>query len=226
MQDYDYNTQRVDIRLKEYGRSVQDLASHVSKIKDPNERLVKAKSLIKLMKMINPAFKDNQENEQMMWDHLHIISDFGLEVQNSGFEIPSQETLQKKPQKVAYGTGNIRLKHYGGNIEKIIIKLVMEADPDRQLAGIAKVGKMMKKFYADFNSDQLEDDVIAMQIEDLSRGKLKVDRAKVEEGNLFYVSKAELVSDASQNYKKKVNTKPVQKNSGTNNTNNKFKKRK
>ena len=200
MQNFDYNTQRVDIKLKEYGRSVQDLAKHVSEIKDPNERLVKAKSLIKLMKMINPAFKDNQENEQMMCDHLHIISDFELEVENSGFEKPSAETIQKKPNKVEYGSRAIRLKHYGKNLEKIVAKLVMEEDPERQLAGVSKVGKMMKKFYADFNSDQLEDDVIAMQIEDLSRGKLKVDRAKVEEGNLFYVSKAELMSDSNQNY--------------------------
>jgi hypothetical protein len=224
MQNFDYNTQRVDIKLKEYGRSVQDMANYVVKIKDPEERLNKAKSLIKMMKLINPAYRDNLENEQMMWDHLHIITDFALEVENSGFEKPKPEELQKKPMRVEYGTGTIRLKHYGKNIEKIVAKLVLEEDAERQLAGISKVGKMMKKFYADFNSDQLEDDVICKQIEELSRGKLKVDKAKIEEGDLFYVSKAELMSDASQNYKKKV-VKPIAKGA-SNNNNNKFKKRK
>ncbi len=223
MQNFDYNTQRVDIKLKEYGRSVQDMADYVVKIENPEERLEKAKSLIKLMKLINPAYRDNQENEQMMWDHLHIITNFSLEVENSGFEKPKPEELQKKPQKVAYDIGAIRLKHYGKNLEKIVLKLVTEEDPDRQLAGISKVGKMMKKFYADFNSDILEDDVICNQIESLSRNKLKVDRTKVQELDLFYVSKAELVSDANQSYKKKVN-KPVAK--GVSSNNNKFKKRK
>jgi hypothetical protein len=225
MQNFDYNTQRTDVKLKEYGRSVQELAIHVCEIEDDNERLLKAKSLIKLMKLINPAYRDNQENEQMMWDHLHIISDFKLEVENSGFEKPEPEVLLKKPLKVAYGTGNIRLKHYGKNIESIITKLIEEPDPERQLAGISKIGKMMKKFYADFNSDQLEDDVIASQIEMLSKGGLKVDRQKVEEGNLFYVSKAELVSDANNAYKKKI--KPMTSNRiNNNNSNNKNKKRK
>lgn len=227
MQNFDYNTQRSSIRLKEYGRSIQDMAAQVLEIENPEERLAKAQSLIKLMKMINPSFKDNHENEQMMWDHLHIISDFELDVENSGFEKPKPEVLQKKPLKVAYGSGSIRLKHYGKNLEQIVLKLVLEPDPDRQLAGISKVGKMMKKFYADFNSDQLEDDVIALQIEELSRGKLKVDRAKVEENNLFYVSKAEMVSDNRDNFKKKL--KPIHKGNNNNNNinnNNRNKKRK
>ena len=215
MQNFDYNTQREHIQLKEYGRSVQEMAAQVLRVQDPEERLAKAQSLIKLMKLINPSFKDNQENEQMMWDHLHIISNFELEVENSGFEKPMPEVLLKKPLKVAYGSGAIRLKHYGKNLEQIVLKLVQEPDPDRQLAGISKVGKMMKKFYADFNSDQLEDDVIAMQIEDLSRGKLKVDRQKVEQNNLFYVSKAELMTDNRESFKKKL--KPMSKNNNNNN---------
>lgn len=212
MQDFDYNTQRSDIRLKEYGRNVQKISEHIKTIEDEDERLKQSKTLIKLMKMINPAFKENHENDQMMWDHLHIVSDFGLELEDAPFEKPEPEILDKKPQKVHYSTGRIRLRHYGKNVELIINKLVEEPDPEKQLAGIAKVGKMMKKFYADFNRDQIEDDVIAGQIEDISRGKLKVDLQTISENNLFYVSKAELVSDANATYKKKTSNNNNKKN--------------
>jgi hypothetical protein len=220
MHKLEYNTQRGDIRLKEYGRTVQDLAMQVRAMTDPDERLEKAKSVIKLMKIINPGFKDNAENEQMMWDHLHIITDFGMDVENNGFEKPSPENITKKPSKVEYPAQSIRLKHYGKNIEKIILKLVSEEDEEKKWAGISKIGKMMKKFYAEFNTDLLEDDVISSQIEDISRGKLKIDRSKVLEEGLFYVSKAELLTD-NHNFKKKT----TNNNQKQNNNNNKHKQK-
>lgn len=208
MQDFDYNTQRQDIRLKEYGRNVQNISDHIKTIKDDDERLEKAKTLIKLMKMINPAFKENHENEQMMWDHLHIISDFGLDLKDSPFEKPEEEILDKRPEKVPYSTGRIKLRHYGKNVELIVLKIAEETDPERQLAGISRVGKIMKKIHAEIHYDQIEDDVIATQIEEISKGKIKVDLQAITEGNLFYVSKAELVQDiAPVNQKKKVKTK-------------------
>ena len=213
--NFDYNTQREEIRLKEYGRNVQRIAEHVKSIEDEEERLKKAKSLVKLMKLINPAYKDNVENDQKMWDHLHIISDFDLQLEDVPYEIPESEVLVKKPLKVEYNSGRIKLKHYGKNIEYIIAKIIVEEDEHKKLAGISQVGKMMKKFYADFNRDEIEDDVIASQIEDISNGKIKVDLEKVKEHNLFFVSKAFLMSGDSNNnnnnqnnsggYKKKSN---------------------
>jgi len=193
MQDFDYNTQREDIILKEYGRNVQNLTEHIKTVKDKEEQTKLAKTLVKLMKMINPSGqKDSEEVEQKTWDHLHIISNFELELENAPFETPEKEVLFNKPQRVAYGTSKIKLKHYGKNVEKIIEKIAAEPDPELQLSGISKVGKMMKKFYSDFNKDIIEDGVIASQIESISKGKVKVDLEKVEELKLFHISKAEL----------------------------------
>ena len=49
MYDFDYNTQRKDIILKEYGRNVQGLTEHIKTVTDSEEKLKLAKTLVKLM---------------------------------------------------------------------------------------------------------------------------------------------------------------------------------
>ena len=230
MYDFDYNTQRDDIILKEYGRNVQGLTEHIKTVTDKDEQLRLAKTLVKLMKVINPSSqKDNQEMEQKTWDHLHVISNFEMELENAPFEKPPREILDKKPLKVEYGTGSIRLRHYGKNVELIINKIAQETDPEVILAGVSKVGKMMKKFYSDFNKDIIEDDVIASQIEAISRGKVKVDLERVTQDNLFFVSKADLINSSNGNNNNTNshggNHKKKKKNNNNNNKNrNKFKR--
>lgn len=228
MSDFDYNTQREDIKLKEYGRNVQRITDYIRTITDEDEKLQKAKTLVKLMKIINPSYKDNSETEQKAWDHLHIITDFELDFENAPFEKPLPEVVNKRPEKVPYHTERIKLKHYGKNIELIIDRIIEETDPEAQLAGISRVGKMMKKFYSDFNKDTLEDDVIASQIEHLSAGKIKVDLEKVTAHNLFYVPKADLLSNPSQNsstsFVDNLPKKRKQQNNNMNSNNNNRKK--
>lgn len=230
MHDFDYNTQREDIILKEYGRNVQGLTEYIKNIKDKDEQLKLAKTLVKLMKVINPSStKDSDEVDQKTWDHLHIISDFEMDLEDAPYEKPTPESVGKKPLKVEYGTGRIKLRHYGKNVELIINKIAEESDPEAQLAGISKVGKMMKKFYSDFNKDIIEDDVIASQIESISRGKVKVDLEAVKEQNLFFVSKADLINNTGTNNNQSTTNISGKKNNNNNrnrnNNNNRNKNR-
>ncbi len=142
-------------------------------------------TLIELMKQLTPSVKEaTPENPQRMWDDLYVIADFNLDL-NNPFPVPDRETLFKKPAHIGYPQSNIRFKHYGKNIERLIKEAVkLENDQERNDA-VIYLGKLMKTFYGNWNKETLDDSVIVNDIRSLSQGKLSLDLEKVREENLF-----------------------------------------
>ncbi len=180
----EYNTKREFLKLREYGRNVQNLVGKIVEVEDDETRNRHAQTMIELMKMINPNVKEGPEYEQKVWDDLHIISDFGMNVE-SPYPTPDKSILGRKPERVAYKLKNIRLKHYGKNMELFIKKAVELEDPEEKEAAVIHIGKLMKTFFAVWNKDTVDDAVIIKNIEELSKGKLTIDLNKVIENNLF-----------------------------------------
>src|SRR5258705_12724528 len=115
----EYNTQREAIILKEYGRNVQKLVNYIRTIPEKEKRTKLATTLIELIKQLAPVAKEAHENPQRMWDDLYIIADFNLDV-NTPFGVPQREILFKKPRKMEYPQSEVRFKHYGKNIERLV----------------------------------------------------------------------------------------------------------
>jgi len=180
----EYNTGRPYLILKEYGRNVQKLVNHITAMEDKEKRGQYAHTLIDLMKQINPAIKDGSEFNQKMWDDLFIISDFKLDV-DSPYPKPDEEVLTKKPLKVDYNNHRLKYKHYGRNIELLIDQAVAIEDEQKKEDAIIYLGRLMRGFYGSWNKEVVDESVIAKHIEELSRGKLKVDIEKVKEQKLF-----------------------------------------
>ena len=180
----EYNTQRPGIILKEYGRNVQNLVDHIRSVPDKTKRTEMANTLIDLIRQLTPSLKDQPENPQRLWDDLYIIADFNLDV-NSPYPTPEREILFKKPMKVSYPQSDIRFKHYGKNIEKLVKEAVKLEDPMEREEAAIYLGKLMKTFYASGNKETLDDSVIVKDIQILSQGKLVLSLEKVREDNLF-----------------------------------------
>jgi hypothetical protein len=180
----DYNTQRPHIILKEYGRNVQKLVEYINNNPNKEKRTELAYTLIELIKQLTPTIKDQPENPQRVWDDLYIIADFNLDI-NSPFEVPSREILFKKPDKVDYPQSQVRFKHYGKNIEKLVKEALKIQDEQERQDAIIYLGKLMKTFYGNWNKETLDDSVILKDIQDMSGGALKMTIEKVREDNLF-----------------------------------------
>jgi hypothetical protein len=181
----EYNTARPDIILKEYGRNVQKLVEYIRSIPDKEKRTELAFTLIELMKQLTPSVKEaTPENPQRMWDDLYVIADFNLDL-NSPFPIPDRETLFKKPVHIGYPQSNIRFKHYGKNIERLIKEAVKLENEQERNDAVIYLGKLMKTFYGNWNKETLDDSVIVNDIRTMSQGKLSLDIDKVREDNLF-----------------------------------------
>jgi hypothetical protein len=180
----EYNSQRELIILKEYGRNVQKLVNYIRTIPDKQKRTQMATTLIELIKQLAPVAKEAQENPQRMWDDLYIMADFDLDVDNP-FSTPDRSILQKRPRKLDYPQSDVRFKHYGKNIERLVIEALKKEDPQEREEATIYLGKLMKTFYSNWNKETLDDSVIVKDIALLSRGKLTLNLDKVREDNLF-----------------------------------------
>ncbi len=180
----EYNTGRPSIKLKEYGRNVQKLVDYIRTIPDKEKRTELAYTLIELIKQLTPSLKDQPENPQRLWDDLYIIADFNLDV-NNPYPVPVPEVLFKKPMRVAYPQSEVRYKHYGKNLERLVKEAMKLEDQQEREDAIIYLGKLMKTFYGNWNKETLDDSVIIKDLKLLSGGKLDMNIEKVREENLF-----------------------------------------
>ena len=192
----EYNTTREKLVLREYGRNFHKLIEHVKKIKEKEKRTDLSKLIVKLMNMAHPELKNQNEIEQKLWDDLHIMSNFELDV-NSPYPIPEVDKL-KGIERLEYPKNVIRFRHYGKKIELLIEEACKIKDSKEKESAIIHIGKIMKSFFGMWNKETIDNKVIIDNIKELSNGKLDIDIKKVEEFNLFYKNTRERGSKSYQ----------------------------
>jgi len=182
-----YSTQKKQILFKEYGRNVQMLASYVQGIEDKEERNKKAQTLVELMRNINPSLKDTGEYYQKIWDHLFLITGLELDVE-SPYPKPEESSIVRGDAKpLDYNNNELPFRHYGRNTELLIKSALEKEGEEEQFNAIIYIGRLMKKFYASWNGENIDNAVIAGHIKRLSGGKLTVDLGKINERNAWDV---------------------------------------
>lgn len=173
----DYNTRRPKLVIPEYGRNIQKMVEFALTIKDKEERNQVAHEIIDIMGQVNPHLRDVSDFKHKLWDHLHIISDFKLDV-DSPYEPPSPEKIAERPERLDYRNNRIRYKHYGKILENLIKKATELEDGEEKEALVEIIINLMKKNYLNWNRDSVHDNMIVEDLKELSGGKLQ---PKVEE---------------------------------------------
>jgi hypothetical protein len=123
------------------------------------------------MGQLNPHLRDVDDFRHKLWTHLFVMSDFNLEV-DSPYEIPKPESLQERPQIMAYPKSKIRYGHYGKYTQEILelAKDITKEDERDYLKNT--MANFMKKQFLSYNNDTVENQVIADQLKELSKGDL------------------------------------------------------
>jgi len=167
----DYNTSREPILLPEYGRNVKKMVDFLLTITDRDERSEQAKSVIKVMSQVLPAYRDNDEYQENLWSHLFLMADYKLDV-DCPYDIePQKETEEVKPIKPEYTQLNRTLTAYGKLIEQLISETIMYEGDDKYYA-VLNIANQMKKIYLMWNRDAVSDTIIIKDLIRLSNGKL------------------------------------------------------
>ena len=170
----EYNSKREKLTIPEYGRHIQKMVQSVLAEKDKEVRNKQAKAIIDVMGQLNPHLRDVADFKHKLWDHLFVISGFKLDV-DSPFPNPTKESLNVKPEKLAYPSRNIKYRHYG-RINEIMIEKAIEfpEGPEKEALTLT-IANHLKKSYVTWNKDSVDDSKIIGDLLSLSDGKLKID---------------------------------------------------
>jgi uncharacterized membrane protein YgcG len=172
--DFDYNSTRSKLLLSEYGRNVQNMVKYIVALPTKEERNRYAQVVIDLMGFLNPHLRDVADFKHKLWDHLHIISEFKIDV-DSPYPKPSEDAIHIKPEPLRYPNQRIRYKHYGKTIEMMIEKAKSIEEPERRKHMVQAIANFMKMAYVQWNKDSVSDETILADLVALSKGELQVD---------------------------------------------------
>jgi hypothetical protein len=220
-QEFDYNSTRSKLLLSEYGRNVQNMVKYIVALPTKEERNKYALVVIDLMGFLNPHLRDVADFKHKLWDHLHIISNFQIDV-DSPYPPPNPETIHLKPEPLKYPHQRIKYKHYGKTIEMMINKAKSIEEPERRNHMVQAIANFMKMAYVQWNKDSVTDETIFAHLRELSNGELKLDESvnlnKVEYRNTH---KTETASRGRTNNNQNNNNRGrTNNNQGKNNNQN------
>lgn len=171
---FDYNSTRSKLILSEYGRNVQNMVKYICELPTKEERNRYAQVVIDLMGFLNPHLRDVADFKHKLWDHLHIISNFQIDV-DSPYPKPEMDAIHMKPEPLKYPHQRIKYKHYGKTIELMMDKAKTIEEPERKQHMVQAIANFMKMAYVQWNKDSVADESIIADLRAMSGGQLQLE---------------------------------------------------
>ncbi len=212
----EYNTTKESLILPEYGRNVQVMAEHLLTIPDKANRTEAAKELIAIMINMNPSVRETKDYKQKMWDYLAQLCDFKLDVD---FPFPISKLVDaEKPERLQYNMNEIRCRHYGYTVERMIQAACdMESSEERD-ALVHMIANNMKRNYVIWNQKSVTDEIVINDLIRLSKGRLNfASDTRLMNVNVPTTSMPKKVN----NFKRQNNNNQARRNNNNKNNNNK-----
>ncbi|MCC6840493.1 MAG: DUF4290 domain-containing protein [Flavobacteriales bacterium] len=171
--ELDYNTQRTPLIITEYGRHVQRMVGLCMEEQDRAKRTRMARAIVQTIGKLNPQLRSNGDSERTLWDHLHVMAEYKLDV-DCPFPPPSAEERASKPAPVAYPKTEIRFGHYGKLVERMIAECIAKPEGAEKAAFTLAIANQMKKQFLVWNRDSVGDGAILKDLQELSKGLLRL----------------------------------------------------
>jgi hypothetical protein len=170
----DYNTQREQLVMPEYGREIQKMVEHAISLPTKEERLRCARTIVRLMETKVTQVRDSSDSERTLWDHLYLMSGKQLDI-DWPFDVSEAENLHSKPEPVKLPQSKIRQRHYGKLIEELFEKLKqMPAGGERdELARLT--ANQMKRDLATWGHGSIDDEKVADDLARFTDGVIQLD---------------------------------------------------
>ena len=168
----EYNTEREKLIIPEYGRHVQKMINHATTITNKKEQRKCVDSIIAFMGQMNPHLRDIKEFTHKLWDHLHIMSNFQLNIK-SPYPKPETAKLNERPNRMPYPENKIKFSYYGNTIQNMIATAIkMKGDEKKIMTGM--IANQMKKSYILFNESSVDNNMIKLHLKKMSNNELNL----------------------------------------------------
>lgn len=143
--------------MPEYGREIQRMVDHAVTLPTKEERLLCAKSIVKLMETKVPQIRENAGYEQTLWDHLYLMSHKQLDIEWP-YDVSGAEKFHNKPQPMPLPQGNITLRHYGKLVGELLEKLKSMPDGEERDELIRLTANQMKRDLVQWGHGSIDDE--------------------------------------------------------------------
>ena len=168
-----YNTQLEKIALTEYGRGVQEMVEHLKLENDRDKRNILAHTVFKVMVNLNPEIKNQTNYEQTVWDHMHEIANFELDIDNE-YPAPEPTAKAEKPEHLGYKDVLSKYRYYGRNLIDMIDGAKDMEDGELKSMYINYIASFMVNSSKNWNEEDLTPTQVVQHLTDLSEGKLQI----------------------------------------------------
>ncbi|MDO4818881.1 MAG: DUF4290 domain-containing protein [Prevotella sp.] len=169
----DYNTQREQLRMPEYGRDVQQMVDYCCALTDKAERQRCAEDIISVMRIMSLQ-RHTANLEQKLWNHLAVMSNFTLDI-DYPYEVRKQEDFMKRPQPLPYDTNTIRKRHYGHLLEELIQK-VRQMPKGAERDELLKItANQMRRSLQTWNHGTSDSEKVASDLAQYTDGEVQLD---------------------------------------------------
>lgn len=170
----DYNTQREQLILPEYGREVQNMVDYALSLPDKEERQRCAESIIVIMDRMFPQNHENPDYKQKLWDHLAIMSNFQLDI-DWPYDISGAAKITTKPEPLEYPMTQIPVRHYGKMLFDVFEHLkTMPAGEERDEL-VRQTANQMKRDLYQWSHGSADDEKIASDLARFTDGRIQLD---------------------------------------------------
>lgn len=177
----DYNTSREGLLIPEYGRNIQKMVQGLVREPDREKRTHMAHIIIRIMAQVRQT-RDRENGgdfQQKLWDHLHIISGFQLDV-DSPYPPPSEEVLTKKPKRLEREKEPIRYRYFGRNVQKVVREVAALEEGEQKDLLAHSLANYLKKLFLIWNKESVDDEIIFGQLKELSDGAINLTDEKTK----------------------------------------------
>ena len=201
----EYNTERNQLLMPEYGRHIQQLVEHCKSLATKEERNEMALAIVEFIGQRNPHLRDEENYKHKLWDHLYILANYELDV-DAPYPFPTREELAQKPKKMEYPKLQGDYKFYGKSILQLIEKAIELEEGDEKEALIEVIANNMEKSYNVYNKEHVQDEVIFRHLKELSENRLDLTSIdSLEKSRIYHSNNKNKNQNQKNNPKKRFN---------------------
>ncbi len=191
-----YNTAQPQLTLPEYGCTIQHMVDFCMTIEDRDERTSCAYAIVDTMSTLFPDLKGENGDTRIFWDHINVMSGFRLDV-DFPCEVMTEEHLNPKPKKVSYTSSQLRYRHYGKLIQRMIDQVAAMDDSVEKDELISMSANHLKKLLIAHNREAMTDAKVLRDLADFSAGRINIDSER------YLLHEFNVVAPATNSKKKK-----------------------
>lgn len=170
----DYNTQREQIVLPEYGREIQQMVDYAVGLPDREERQRCARAIITIMDRMFPESKNVEGHERKLWDQLAIMSRFQLAI-DYPFDVTSASQIAQKPEPMPYPMKKIPVRHYGAMLFEAF-EILKTMEPGRERDELVKLtANQMHRNLMQWSHGSSDGEKVASDLARFTDGKIQLD---------------------------------------------------